>query len=138
ARRGRARARRHEGRRTRALRPRRRTRCALPRRPAAVRGGRRARPTRGARRRRSESLPTPVSLSPATPTAEFASLVYGPGGVPFDDPAETFHEASSLYPGVAPGRLPSLLELSRNPALQETVARASVTRDHLPGTDLPP
>src|SRR5207248_8439238 len=31
-----------------------------------------------------------------------------------------------------------LLELSRSPALQETVARAGVTRDHLPGTDLPP
>jgi SagB-type dehydrogenase family enzyme len=76
-------------------------------------------------------------MTPTTPTAEFASLVYGPGGVPFDDPAETFHEASSLYPGVAPGRLLPLLELARNPALQATVARASFTRDHLPGTDLP-
>jgi SagB-type dehydrogenase family enzyme len=72
-----------------------------------------------------------------TPTAEFASLVYGPGGVAHDDPAETFHEASSLYPDVAPGRLLSLLELERNAALQQTVTRASYTRDHLPGIDLP-
>jgi SagB-type dehydrogenase family enzyme len=72
-----------------------------------------------------------------TPTAEFASLVYGPGGVAHDDPAETFHEASSLYPGVAPGSLLSLLELERNAALQQTVARASYTRDHLRGIDLP-
>jgi SagB-type dehydrogenase family enzyme len=76
-------------------------------------------------------------VTAATPTAEFASLVYGPGGVALDDPAETFHEASSLYPDVAPGRLQSLLELQGNPALQQTVARASYTRDHVPGTELP-
>jgi SagB-type dehydrogenase family enzyme len=72
------------------------------------------------------------------PTAEFASLVYGPGGVMLDDPAETFHEASSLYREVAPGRLQSLLELQTSPALQQTVARAAYTCDHLPGIDLPP
>jgi SagB-type dehydrogenase family enzyme len=77
-------------------------------------------------------------VTAATPTAEFASLVYGPSGVTLDDPAEAFHEASSLYPDVAPGRLQSLLELHTNPALQQTVARASYTRDHLPGVDLPP
>jgi SagB-type dehydrogenase family enzyme len=77
-------------------------------------------------------------VTATTPTAEFASLVYGPGGVALDDPAELFHEASSLYPGVAPGRLQSLLELQTNPALQQTVARAGCTRDHLRGTDLPP
>jgi SagB-type dehydrogenase family enzyme len=77
-------------------------------------------------------------VTAATPTAEFASLVYGPGGVAFDDPAETYHEASSLYPDVAPARIHSLLELQASPALQQTVARASYTRDHLPATDLPP
>jgi SagB-type dehydrogenase family enzyme len=77
-------------------------------------------------------------VTAVTPTAEFASLVYGPGGVAFDDPAETFHEASSLYPGVAPGRVLSLLELARSPALQETVARASYTREQFVGTELPP
>ena len=71
------------------------------------------------------------------PTAEFASLVFGPEGVGLDDPAETFHEASTLYPGVAPGRLLSTLALARDPAVQETLARASLARPHLPGTALP-
>ena len=77
-------------------------------------------------------------MTTTIPTAEFASLIYGPCGVMLDDPAETFHEASSLYPDVAPGRLQSLLELQSSPALQQTVARAGYTRDHLPGLDLPP
>jgi len=72
------------------------------------------------------------------PTAEFASLVFGADGVALDDPAEIFHEASRLYPEVAPERLPAMLELARNPALQETVARASFTRGQLPTVDLPP
>src|ERR1700722_15759101 len=72
------------------------------------------------------------------PTAEFASLVYGAAGVPLDDPAETFHEASRLYPNVAPGRLNTLLALSGSPALQQTVARSSRTHDHRPAIDLPP
>jgi SagB-type dehydrogenase family enzyme len=71
------------------------------------------------------------------PTAEFSSLVYGSGGVPLDDPAEAFNEASRLYPDVAPGRLTALLELARNPALQQTVARSSRTHPQRPGVDLP-
>jgi SagB-type dehydrogenase family enzyme len=71
------------------------------------------------------------------PTAEFASLVYGSAGVALDDPAEAFHEASRLYPDVAPGRLEGLVELTRNPALQQTIARASRTHDHRPGVELP-
>ena len=70
------------------------------------------------------------------PTAEFASLVYGSSGVSLDDPAEAFHEASRLYPDVAPGRLTALRELARNPELQRTVARSSRTHDHRPGIDL--
>ena len=76
-------------------------------------------------------------MSTAVPTAEFASLVFGPGGVSVDDRAEAFHEASSLYPDVAPHRLQTMVELARNPALQATVARASYARDHLPAVDLP-
>ena len=71
------------------------------------------------------------------PTAEFSSLVYGPGGVALDDPAEGFHEASRLYPDIAPGRLTALLELARNPSLQQTVARSSRTHPQRPGVDLP-
>ncbi len=72
------------------------------------------------------------------PTAEFSSLVYGPGGVALDDPAEAFHEASRLYPDIALGRLTALLELTRNPELQQTVARSSRTHAQRPGIDLPP
>ena len=75
-------------------------------------------------------------MTDVVPTAEFASLVYGAEGPSMDDPAETFHEASRLYPNVAPGRLETLLLLARNPALQQTVARSSRTHDHRPGIDL--
>jgi len=71
------------------------------------------------------------------PTAEFASLVYGVDGVPLDDPAESFHEASRLYPNVAPSRLATMIALARSPELQQTAARASRTHDHRPGLDLP-
>jgi SagB-type dehydrogenase family enzyme len=71
-----------------------------------------------------------------SPTAEFASLVYGREGVPLDDPAEAFHEASRLYPNVAPGRLPTLLSLATSPALQQTVSRSSRTHEHRPRIEL--
>jgi SagB-type dehydrogenase family enzyme len=77
-------------------------------------------------------------VSGGVPTAEFASLVYGDGGVALDDPAEAFHEASRLYPDVAPGRLAALLELGRSPELQQTVARSSRTHEHRAGVELPP
>ncbi len=70
------------------------------------------------------------------PTAEFASLVYGSDGVATDDAAEAFHEASRLYPNIAPGRLENLQALARSPELQQTVARSSRTNDHRPGIDL--
>ena len=76
-------------------------------------------------------------MTHAVPTAEFASLVYGAGGVALDDPAEAFHEASRLYPDVAPGRLPALIELARSRELQQTVARSSRRHDHRTGVDLP-
>ncbi len=47
------------------------------------------------------------------------------------------HEASRLYPDVAPGRLTALLELTRNPGLQQTVARSSRTHPQRPGVALP-
>jgi SagB-type dehydrogenase family enzyme len=76
-------------------------------------------------------------LNAPTPTAEFASLLYGPRGVPLDDPAETFHEASRLYPNVAPGRLQSMLALAHSPELLQTVARSGRTHEHRPGVELP-
>ncbi len=71
------------------------------------------------------------------PTAEFASFVYGSEGVRLDDPAEAFHEASRLYPNVAPGRLESLLALAASPELQQTSERSSRTHAHRSGVDLP-
>jgi SagB-type dehydrogenase family enzyme len=76
-------------------------------------------------------------MTRVVPTAEFASLVYGDGGVGVDDPAEAFHEASRLYPHVAPGRLATLLALSRSPELQQTAHRATRRHDHRPCLDLP-
>src|SRR5262249_3307984 len=71
------------------------------------------------------------------PTAQFASIVYGPGGVALDDPAELFHEASRLYPNVAPARLEVLQELARGGELARSAARSSRTHDHRPGVPLP-
>jgi SagB-type dehydrogenase family enzyme len=72
-----------------------------------------------------------------SPTAEFASLVYGPTGVSLDDTAETFHEASRLHPNIAPGRFGSILALATSPELQQTVARSSRTHAHRQAVELP-
>ncbi|MEI8105644.1 MAG: SagB family peptide dehydrogenase [Actinomycetes bacterium] len=76
-------------------------------------------------------------MSKVVPTAEFASIVYGAAEAPADDPAEDFHEASRLYPNIAPGRLSTLVDLARDPELQQTVARASRLYEHAPTIDLP-
>jgi SagB-type dehydrogenase family enzyme len=76
-------------------------------------------------------------VSNVIPTAEFASLVYGNRGVADDDPAEELHEASRLYPNVAPGRLGIVLELAESRELQQTVVRAARLHPHRPGIDLP-
>src|SRR5690606_35107480 len=78
-----------------------------------------------------------VSVSRPVPTAEFASLVYGEEGVPLDDPAETFHEASRLSPRVAPGRLLAAAALARDEAVRQRIARASRTHPHRPGAARP-
>jgi SagB-type dehydrogenase family enzyme len=75
-------------------------------------------------------------VTTVVPTAEFASTVFGVRGVDIDDPAEAFHEASCLYPNVAPGRLEASVALARSPELQQTVARSTRTHDHRPGIDL--
>jgi SagB-type dehydrogenase family enzyme len=72
------------------------------------------------------------------PTTQFASIVYGAGGVPLDDAAERLHEASRLYPNVAPPRLEVLEELSRDGELARSSERSSRTHDHRPGVELPP
>ena len=76
-------------------------------------------------------------MTGVVPTTEFASIVFGPDGVAVDDEAEAFHEASRLYPNVAPARLSALVALGQSAELQQTVARASRTHDHRPGIELP-
>jgi SagB-type dehydrogenase family enzyme len=76
-------------------------------------------------------------MNRVVPTAEFASIVFG-DDVALDDPAESFHEASRLYPHVAPGRVRTMAAIAANPELQQTAVRASRTHDHRPGLDLPP
>jgi SagB-type dehydrogenase family enzyme len=72
------------------------------------------------------------------PTAQFASIVYGAGGVSLDDPAERFHEASRLYPNIAPPRLEVLEELGGDGELARSTARSGRTHDHRAGVELPP
>ncbi len=62
-------------------------------------------------------------MSETTPTAEFASFVYG-GDAGIDDLAETYHEASRLYPGVVSPRTAAMGFLSE-PAVAQTLGRAS-------------
>jgi SagB-type dehydrogenase family enzyme len=73
----------------------------------------------------------------ALPTAEFSSLVHGVRGIGADDPAETFHEASRLYPNVVPGRLGALLAIAGTPELQQTITRAARLHPDRPAVPLP-
>jgi SagB-type dehydrogenase family enzyme len=59
-----------------------------------------------------------------TLTASDASSVYGDDGVPFDDPAETYHEASKLYPSTAARQVAGSLALAGSPELQVSARRA--------------
>jgi SagB-type dehydrogenase family enzyme len=71
------------------------------------------------------------------PTAQFASLVYGARQVHLDDPAETLHEASRLYPNIAPERLEVLTELALGGELARISSRSGRTHDHRLAVVLP-
>ena len=77
-----------------------------------------------------------VTDASRTPTAQFASVVYGDGVSP-DDPAERFHEAAKLYPSSAGQQLSGLRLLAGHPELQHSVERAGNRFPHLPAIDLP-
>ena len=75
-------------------------------------------------------------MSIEIPTVQFASVVYDTE-VPLDDPAESFHEATRLYPSTA-GRQARRIELlSRRRELQRSASRASRLHPHRPQTTLP-
>jgi SagB-type dehydrogenase family enzyme len=66
--------------------------------------------------------------SPATLTVSDASAVYGDRGVAFDDPAETYHEASKLYPCMVARQVAGSIRLAASAELQAS-ARRSVKRN---------
>lgn len=76
-------------------------------------------------------------MTRVVPTAQFASIVYGARGISIDDPAELLHEASRLYPNVAPSRLEVLEELARDGELARSAERSCRTHEHRPGVALP-
>jgi SagB-type dehydrogenase family enzyme len=59
-----------------------------------------------------------------THTVSDASSVYGEDGVALDDPAETYHEASKLYPSTATRQVAGALALAASPELQVSARRA--------------
>ena len=70
------------------------------------------------------------------PTVQFAEIVYG-GSVPLDDPAETFHEASRLYPSTALAALPGAALLEEDAHMRASAARSSRRHPHREGIALP-
>jgi SagB-type dehydrogenase family enzyme len=76
------------------------------------------------------------------PTVSDASSVYGDEGVSLDDPAETFHEASKLYPSMVARQVAGAIRLTTRPELQAS-ARRAVRRNlncralHLPRSSVP-
>src|SRR5918999_4550595 len=57
------------------------------------------------------------------PTVADASAVYG-DGVELDDPAETYHEASKLYPSMLARQVAGSLRLTASTELQASARRA--------------
>jgi SagB-type dehydrogenase family enzyme len=58
------------------------------------------------------------------PTVADASSVYGEEGVPLDDPAETYHEASKLYPSTVARQVAGSIRLTTSSELQASARRA--------------
>jgi SagB-type dehydrogenase family enzyme len=59
-----------------------------------------------------------------TLTVSDASAVYGGEGVALDDPAETYHEASKLYPSTVGRQVAGSIRLQSSPELQASARRA--------------
>jgi SagB-type dehydrogenase family enzyme len=69
-------------------------------------------------------------------TVRVADRIRGDGGVPLDDPAEHYHEASKLYPSFA-ARMTRSRVLARDVELQASSVRAVRRRPHLRSVRLP-
>jgi SagB-type dehydrogenase family enzyme len=57
-------------------------------------------------------------------TVSDASSVYGDDGVPLEDPAESYHEASKLYPSTVARQVAGSIALAASPELQASAERA--------------
>lgn len=75
-------------------------------------------------------------MTPEPPTVQFASFAYA-DGVPLDDPAERYHEATKLYPSSA-GRQVRGIALVDDPAVAQSMRRSSRRHPHRPRVVLPP
>jgi SagB-type dehydrogenase family enzyme len=73
-----------------------------------------------------------------TLTVSEASCVYGDEGVSLDDPAETYHEASKLYPSTVARQVAGSSRLSVTPELQVSATRAVRRNLHRRALVLPP
>lgn len=74
-------------------------------------------------------------MTPEPPTVQFASFAYA-DGVPLDDPAERYHEATKLYPSSA-GRQVRGIALVDDPAVAQSMRRSSRRHPHRPRVVLP-
>jgi SagB-type dehydrogenase family enzyme len=72
-----------------------------------------------------------------TPTVSDASAVYGPERVPLDDPAESYHEASKLYPSMVARQVAGAIRLASSPELVESARRAAKRNLNRPAVELP-
>lgn len=70
------------------------------------------------------------------PTIQFADVVRH-GAVALDDPAETYHEASRLYPSTVAAALPGLALIESDRAAYASTTRSSRRHPHREGIDLP-
>jgi SagB-type dehydrogenase family enzyme len=77
-------------------------------------------------------------MTAAIPTVSEASCIYGEEGVSLDDPAETYHEASKLYPSTVARQVSGSSRLSVTPELQASAARAVRRNPHRRTLLLPP
>jgi SagB-type dehydrogenase family enzyme len=80
----------------------------------------------------------PEHAATPTSTVSEASSVYGDEGVPLDDPAETYHEASKLYPSTVARQVAGSSRLATSPELQVSATRAVRRNLHRRALPLPP
>lgn len=74
-------------------------------------------------------------MTQPTPTVQFASFAYA-DGVPLDDPAEAYHEATKLYPSFAARQVRGV-SLVDHPAMAASMRRSSRRHPHRPRVSLP-